>query len=85
MNDDVDILGVFQNDDRFGVRVSDASGELEGTLTMVFDKTSYALMGWLAVDGNLQTTVVDLANIETNVRVDPRLFRLNEDDEEDER
>ncbi|MEL6856743.1 MAG: outer-membrane lipoprotein carrier protein LolA [Pseudomonadota bacterium] len=86
VDDDVEILGVFENADRIGVRVSDASGELEGTLTMVFDKTSYALIGWLAVDGNLQTTVVDLVNIETNVRIDPRLFRLNEDDdEEDER
>ncbi|MEO1661362.1 MAG: outer-membrane lipoprotein carrier protein LolA [Pseudomonadota bacterium] len=84
VNDDVEILGVFENADRIGVRVSDASGELEGTLTMVFDKTSYELLGWLAVDGNLQTTVVDLVNIETNVRIDPRLFRLNEDDDEDD-
>lgn len=84
VNDDVEILGVFENADRIGVRVSDASGELEGTLTMVFDKTSYELLGWLAVDGNLQTTVVDLVNIETNVRIDPRLFRLNEDDEEED-
>lgn len=84
VNDDVEILSVSQNADRIGVRVSDATGELEGTLTMVFDKTSYELLGWLAVDGNLQTTVVDLVNIETNVRVDPRLFRLNEDDDEDD-
>lgn len=84
VNDDVEILSVSQNTDRIGVRVSDATGELEGTLTMVFDKTSYDLLGWLAVDGNLQTTVVDLVNIETNVRVDPRLFRLNEDDDEDD-
>ena len=84
VNDDVEILSVSQNTDRIGVRVSDATGELEGTLTMVFDKTSYELLGWLAVDGNLQTTVVDLVNIETNVRVDPRLFRLNEDDDEDD-
>lgn len=83
---DVDVLSVLQNDARIGVRVSDANGELEGTMTMVFDKTSYALLGWLTVDANLQTTVVDLTDVETNIRVDPRLFRLNEDDdEEDER
>jgi len=83
---DVDVLSVLQNDARIGVRVSDAKGELEGTMTMVFDKTSYALLGWLTVDANLQTTVVDLTDVETNIRVDPRLFRLNEDDdEEDER
>ena len=86
VDEDVNVLSVMQNSERIGIRVSDASGEMDGTLTMVFDKTSYALLGWLAVDGNLQTTVVDLADVETNVRIDPRLFRLNEDeDEEDER
>lgn len=83
---DVDVLSVVQNEARIGVRVGDAKGELEGTMTMVFDKTSYALLGWLTVDANLQTTVVDLTDVETNIRIDPRLFRLNEDDdEEDER
>lgn len=86
VEDDVEVLSIMQNDERIGIRVSDASGELEGTLTMVFDKTSYDLIGWLAIDGNFQTTVVDLQDVETNVRIDPRLFRLNEDDEdEDER
>ena len=84
VNDDVEVLSVMQNEDRVGIRVSDATGELEGTLTMVFDKTSYDLLGWLATDGNLQTTVVDLTDVETNGRVDPRLFRLDEDDDEDD-
>ena len=53
---------------------------------MVFARDTYDLLGWLAVDGNLQTTVVDLVDVETNVRIDPRLFRLDEEeDEEDER
>ncbi|MEL6664874.1 MAG: outer-membrane lipoprotein carrier protein LolA [Pseudomonadota bacterium] len=86
VDQDVEVLDVLQNDERIGIRVSDASGELEGTLTMVFDKDSYDLLGWLTVDANFQTTVVDLVDVETNVRIDPRLFRLNEDDdEEDER
>lgn len=84
VNEDVTVLSVMQNEDRLGIRVEDARGELEGTLTMVFNKQSYALLGWLATDGNLQTTVVDLVDVETNVRVDPRLFRLDEDDDEEE-
>lgn len=84
VNEDVTVLSVMQNDERLGIRVEDARGELEGTLTMVFDKQSYALLGWLATDGNLQTTVVDLVDVETNVRVDPRLFRLDEDEDEEE-
>ena len=83
---DIDVLEILQNEDRIGIRVQDAEGELEGTLTMVFSKLDYALLGWLAVDGNDQTTVVDLIDVETNIRVDPRLFRLDEvEDEEDER
>lgn len=83
---DVDVLSIQQNEERIGIRVEDASGELEGTLTMVFARDTYDLLGWLAVDGNLQTTVVDLVDVETNVRIDPRLFRLDEEeDEEDER
>ena len=84
VDQEVEVLGIVQNEERIGIRVSDATGELEGTLTMVFDKVSYDLLGWLAVDGNLQTTVVDLVNVETNVSVDPRLFRLNEAEDEDE-
>ena len=86
VDQDVNVLSVMQNSARIGIRVSDADSEMEGTLTMVFDKETYALLGWLAVDGNLQTTVVDLVDVETNIRIDPRMFRLNEDDdEEDER
>lgn len=86
IDEDIEVLSILQNSERIGIRVSDASGELEGTLTMVFDKVSYDLLGWLTMDGNGQTTVVDLMDVETNVRIDPRLFRLNEDDdEEDER
>jgi outer membrane lipoprotein-sorting protein len=85
-DEDVDVLSVLRNEDRIGVRVSDATGELEGTLTLVLDAASYDLLGWLATDGNLQTTVVDLLDIEKNVRLDPRLFRLDDaEDEEDER
>lgn len=86
VDQEVDVLSIMQRGDDIGIRVQDTSGELEGTLTMVFDKATYGLKGWLAMDGNDQTTVVDLVDVETNVRVDPRLFRLNEDDdEEDER
>ncbi|MEL6416696.1 MAG: outer-membrane lipoprotein carrier protein LolA, partial [Pseudomonadota bacterium] len=81
---DIQVLSVLEDEERIGIRVQDATGELEGTLSLVFDKSTYDLLGWLAVDGNLQTTVVDLVDVETNVRIDPRLFRLNEDDDEDD-
>ena len=84
VDEDVEVMSVLENEERIGIRVSDSSGEFEGTLTMVFDKNSYDLLGWLTVDGNFQTTVVDLVDVTTNERIDPRLFRLNEDDEEED-
>lgn len=44
-------------------------------------------MSWRTLDANQQVTRVALQDIETNVRLDPRLFRLEDpaDREEDER
>ena len=83
---DVDVLRIARRGEEVDITVRDTSGELEGTLTMVFAGATYELMGWVTRDGNDQKTEVDLINVETNIRVDPRLFRINEDDnEEDER
>ena len=83
---DVDVLRIARRGEEVDITVRDTSGELEGTLTMVFAGVTYDLMGWVTRDGNDQKTEVDLINVETNIRVDPRLFRINEDDnEEDER
>mgnify|MGYP001791785959 FL=1 len=83
---DVDVLRIARRGEEVDITVRDTSGELAGTLTMVFAGATYELMGWVTRDGNDQKTEVDLINVETNIRVAPRLFRINEDDnEEDER
>ncbi|MDJ0921960.1 MAG: outer-membrane lipoprotein carrier protein LolA [Henriciella sp.] len=81
---DVDVINVTRNADRVSVTVQDATGEVEGDLTMVFADQTYDLLGWLTLDANFQTTVVELSEVEQNTRLNPRLFRL-EEDEEDER
>ena len=81
---DVDVLRIARRGEEVDITVRDTSGELEGTLTMVFAGATYELMGWVTRDGNDQKTEVDLINVETNIRVDPRLFRINEDDNEEE-
>jgi outer membrane lipoprotein-sorting protein len=83
---DAEVIRVARNADQVGITVRDATGEVEGDLTMVFDRATYALQGWTTVDNALNTTTVELLDVTTNGRVDPRLFRLDEDeDEEDER
>lgn len=81
---DVDVINVFRNNGRVSVTVQDATGEVEGDLTMIFADETYDLLGWLTFDADFQTTVVELSDVERNQRLNPRLFRLDED-EEDER
>ena len=83
---DVDVLRVAEAPDKVLVTVEDATGEVEGELTMVFAPQTYDLLGWITLDPDLQMTQVELAGVRTNGRIDPRLFRLDEAaDEEDER
>ena len=83
---DAEVIRVARNADQVGITVRDATGEVEGDLTMIFDRSTYALLGWKTVDNALNTTTVELFDVTTNGRIDPRLFRLDEDeDEEDER
>lgn len=84
--DRVDVLRVNEFDQAVTITISDATGEVEGELTMIFDKATYALMGWSTINLSLQMTNIELEQVETNGRIDPRLFRLdNAEDEEDER
>jgi len=83
---DVDVLRVLRSDDKILIAVEDASGEIEGELTMLFSASSLDLLGWTTVNPDLQMTTVELSEVETNIRIDPRQFRLDDDeDEEDER
>ena len=73
--------------DEIAVTIEDRTGEAEGQVTLYFDPASYQLMSWRTVDANRQVTRVALQDIETNVSVSPRLFRLEDpaDEDEDER
>ena len=83
---DVDVLRVAEGPDKILVTVEDRTGEIDGELTMIFAPASYDLLGWMTVDADLQMTQVELSGVRTNGRIDPRLFRLDEaEDEDDER
>ena len=83
---DVEVLRVSQGEDKVWITLRDATGEVEGELTMIFAVGTYDLLGWLTMDADYQMTTVELSDVVTNGRIDPRLFRLDEpEDEEDER
>ncbi|WP_084420841.1 LolA family protein [Henriciella litoralis] len=85
--DEARVTDVERLDGEIAITIEDRSGESEGNLTLYFDAANYQLLSWRAVDANQQVTRVALQDIQTNVSVDPRLFRLEDpaDKEDDER
>ena len=84
--DDIIVTDVSETSTAFEISVEDASGEMAGTLTMQFNQAENALVGWRAINAELDTTIVTLQDVETNTRIDPRVFILRDAaDEEDER
>ena len=81
----VNILGVRKTENVVGVLMEDKSGETEGSLLLVLDVANYGLLEWQAIDPEGGVTSVQLAGVETGISLNPRLFRIEELDEEDER
>jgi len=81
------VTDVQKTTSEIAITMEDRRGEAEGVLTLYFDPASYQLTSWRTLDANQQVTRVVLEDIETNVRLSPRLFRLDDpaDEEEDER
>lgn len=84
---DARVLDVQRGNQEVAITVEDRAGESEGRLTLFFDRETYDLKSWRAVDANRQTTLVSLEDVEKNVSIDPRQFILEDpaDEEEDER
>ncbi|MEM5515613.1 outer membrane lipoprotein carrier protein LolA [Henriciella sp. AS95] len=81
------VTDVRRTEGNIAITVEDKAGESDGSVTLYFDASNYQLLSWRALDANRQTTLVALEDIQTNVNVDPRLFRMDQmvDDDEDER
>lgn len=59
--------------------------DTEGTLALILEDEGYGLVEWRTIDAYGELTLVELAGIETGKRINPRLFRIEELGEEDER
>ena len=81
----VDVLAVRKSNGVIGVMVEDKTGETEGSLLLVVDATDYSLVEWQTIEPDGRGTSVQLAGIETGISLNPRLFRIEELDAEDER
>jgi len=61
------------------VTAKDGSGQMDGTITMIFDPNTLALREWVVHDGFGQQTKILLSDLRYNVRLNPRLFVLRDD------
>jgi outer membrane lipoprotein-sorting protein len=78
LGQDIRITGASLEPEGVRVALEDKS-TLGGTsrITLFFDKDVQALKRWRIVDPQGFTTIVELTNLETGRRVDPRLFVIN--------
>lgn len=74
------IVGVDQNEHLVAITLTDKSEQTEGQLSLLFSNPDYDLVGWRIVDSIGTTTEVYLQDVETNLKLSPRLFRLDDFD-----
>jgi len=79
------VLSVKRDSGRIAIALEDKTGEHEGQLVLLMDADDYELLGWWTLDASGGVTEVALENVETGVRIDPKLFRIEDpEDEEDD-
>ena len=59
-----------------------ARARIGGQLVLVFDETQNQLQQWIVVDGKGRRTTVSLANLESGMKIDPKLFVVKIDRKE---
>jgi outer membrane lipoprotein-sorting protein len=56
--------------------LADKKGSMPGQIVLVFDDQRNELQQWIIVDGKGQRTTVELANLEKDVKINPKLFAV---------
>lgn len=77
-----EILDVSENRGQAAVTLRDKSGEMDGTLTLIFADETMELIGWRVVDSGGNITSIQLSDVEYGKRLNPRLFILKDFEEE---
>ena len=74
--EDAEIVGMAREYGFFYLTLRDASGEMEGEIMFVFAEPSLELREWYVTDALGEITRVSLSDVETGMRLDPRLFSI---------
>jgi outer membrane lipoprotein-sorting protein len=83
--DETDVIGFEQGDGVTSVTLQDKKGKLGGYIILVYDETAGVLQQWIVVDGKGKRTTVQLANLETGVALDSKLFKIKIDRDKNKR
>jgi outer membrane lipoprotein-sorting protein len=71
---ETNVIAYESTDGLISVSLADRKDALGGYITLIFDETRNELQQWVIVDGKGRRTTVQLANIETGGKFDPKLF-----------
>lgn len=71
---ETNVIAYESNGGVTSVSLADRKDNLGGYITMIFDEQNNQLQQWVIVDGKGRRTTVQLANIETGGKFDPKLF-----------
>ncbi|CAN0342460.1 unnamed protein product, partial [Scytosiphon promiscuus] len=78
---EADVLDVQNSNGRVEITLRDKSGEMDGTLTLLLMESDMSLTGWRTMDSGGNLTSVQLTNVESGKRLNPRLFVMKDFDE----
>lgn len=81
---DANILAFEQTGGVDTVTLEDRKGTIGGQIILIFDEAQNQLQQWIIVDGKGRRTTVTLANLESGVTIDPKLFVVKIDRKEKE-
>ncbi|MEL6567995.1 MAG: outer-membrane lipoprotein carrier protein LolA [Pseudomonadota bacterium] len=83
---EADVIRVQRANGIVAITVVDPTDEAEGELTLIFNAGSYDLLAWRVLDANGGITTVELKDVSTGISLNPRLFIVEDfEDEDDDR
>ncbi|MEZ5999866.1 outer membrane lipoprotein carrier protein LolA [Hyphomonas sp.] len=79
---EAEIVDVSESGDETAVTLRDPDGEMDGTLTLLFSGPDHDLTGWRTIDSAGNLTQVELHDVVTGKKLNPRLFIVRDFDDE---
>jgi outer membrane lipoprotein-sorting protein len=72
---ETNVLGFEQVDGITSIALQDRKSKVGGYITLIYDEANNVLQQWIVTDGKGRKTTVQLADLETGVEFNPKLFK----------